>query len=208
MKFSNIKANNNYFLDKCFLEKHYYFLQSNRLKNYFENITSKDLLYKYNIQNMMALPKIKKIIINVSSSIVINDKKFLIPLLLALECISGQKLKITKAKKSIASFKLKKNQYIGCKCTLKNQKMFIFLDKLATILLPRLRDFKGYSIQKLKNPNTYTLGIDNLLLFPELENHFDFFEHIKGLNITIVLSTSNSNKIKDIISSIQIPLTI
>ena len=138
--------------------------------------------------------KIVKLVLNTTSKLVIRDKKLLIPPLAALELISGQKPKRTYSKKSIANFQLRQKQCIGCKITLRGKKMYNFLEKCRTTVLPSIRDFPGfkYRVRNCQARRNLNFGIDNLLIFPELVNHFEFFDHIhiKGMNISIVTSSN------------------
>lgn len=155
-----------------------------------------DLIYKQNLPNIFEIPKIKKITLNFTYKAVINDKKSIIPALVSLQLISGQKLKLTIAHKSIAGFKIRKNQLIGCKADLRNMFLYNFLEKLITIILPRIRNFNGIKIHYLDEKAHVSVGIPEILVFFELENYFEFFELLKGLDITIVTNVKknkNSN---------------
>lgn len=168
----------------------------NRYYMHYKKNVSADFIYKQNLKNLFEIPKIKKIILNVTYKTIINDKKHIIPGLLALELISGQKLKWTNAHKSIAGFKLRKNQIIGCKVSLQNTNMYSFLEKLITIILPRVRNFTGIGANKLNQGAHLSIGLPEILVFSELENYFEFFELLKGIDITIVTNvkkTKNSN---------------
>ncbi|BEI31772.1 ribosomal protein L5 (mitochondrion) [Bryopsis sp. KO-2023] len=129
--------------------------------------------------------KFIKLVLNTSSKSVVRDKKFLIPLLAALELLSGRRPKRTYAKKSVANFQVRKRQCIGCKVTLRGNKMYQFLEKCRITLLPRLRDFQRFPSCSVGCQKSLNFGIDNILIFPELENHFELFEQVKGINISI-----------------------
>ncbi|MCG8405429.1 MAG: 50S ribosomal protein L5 [Phycisphaerales bacterium] len=135
--------------------------------------------------------QIVKLVLNTTSKLVIHDKKLLIPPLAALEFISGQKPKRTYSKKSISNFQLRQKQCIGCKVTLRGKKMYNFLEKCRTAVLPNIRDFPGLNDRALNGQARRNLnfGIDHLFIFPELVNHFEFFDQIKGLNVSIVTSS-------------------
>ena len=180
-------------------------LEKNRYKKYYEQIICSDLLLKHNYKTIMELPSLKKIILNTTSKSYTIDKKNILPVLMALELISGQKAKLTSAKKSIASFKIRENQIIGCKTTLRDLSMFLFLDKLLTVVLPRIRDFSGIEIKNFDNHGNFSLGITNILIFPEIENHFELFEVIRGLNINIVIAAQNKKEALVFYSAFQIP---
>lgn len=166
---------------------------NNRFYIHYKETISYDLILKKNIENLLEIPKLKKIILNTTSKVIVYDKKYIIPGLVALEIISGQKQKITSAHKSISGFKLRENQIIGCKVDLRGELMFHFLEKLITIVLPRVRNFRGIFFKFFDGNGNLNLGLSSLLIFPELENYFEYFEFIRGINITLV--TSN-NKLK------------
>lgn len=154
-----------------------------------------DLIYKQNLTNIFEIPKIKKITLNLTYKTIANDKKSIIPALVSLQLISGQKLKWTIAHKSIAGFKIRKNQIIGCKADLRNIFMYNFLGKLITIILPRIRHFNGIKINYLHETAHLSIGIPEILVFFELENYFEFFEFLKGLDITIVTNVRKAKKL-------------
>ena len=180
----------------------------NRYQWYFQNIASRDLMYKLQFQNINQIPKIEGISLNISTKESILDRKRLLPYIAGLQIISGQKLKRTYAKKSIAGFKLRSGQLLGAAGNLRRHKMYSFLDKLVTIVLPKIRDFQGISspnsqigyevvgkaqyeqtittdiLQKMKVESLNLQGA-SFLLYPELENHYELFESIPGFNITI-----------------------
>lgn len=168
----------------------------NRYHQHYQKTICPDFIYKQNFKNIFEIPKIEKIVLNITSKNIINDKKHIIPALVALELISGQKLKWTSAYKSIATFKLRKKQIIGCKVDLTNTTMYCFLEKLITIVLPRVRDFKGINTKILNKKCHLTLGLSEILNFSELENYFEHFEFLKGIDITIVNSFFFSHKKK------------
>lgn len=185
------KSESNVFL--CKLDEYKSEKNLSRYQTHYKKIICPDLILKMNIQNVFEIPKIEKIILNTSSNRIIADKKHIIPALISLEIISGQKLKYTSAEKSIASFKLRKNQIIGCKVNLQNQFMFDFLEKVVTIILPKIREFSGINMNSFNCYGNLTLGLKEILSFPELENYFDDFQSLKGVDITIV--TKSKKKI-------------
>lgn len=174
--------------------------QNNLLSIYsthYKKTICQDLIYKNNIKNMFTIPKISKITLSVTYKAIVNDKKNLIPGLTSLMLISGKKLKYTFAKKSIAGFKLRQNQIIGCKVSLRNKDMYNFLDKLVMLVLPRIKNFTALNSKKLSNATNANLdlGLNDIFSFPELENYFNFFELINGINVNII-TTSNTYKYK------------
>jgi len=183
-------------------------LNTNRYKLYYSNIICQDLILKQNYNTIFEIPSFKKIILNTTSKHYMNNKKSIISALLGLELITGRKPKLTYAKNSIASFKLRNNQLLGCKVTLRGAALYNFLDLIITIILPRLRDFSKISINSFKKPINYSLGFRNLLIFPELEDHFELFELFKGFNINFIMSSSNISDCSLLSSAFQLPCTL
>lgn len=183
-------------------------LDTNRYKLYYNEIICQDLILKQNYNTILEIPSFKKIVLNTTSKHYIINKKTMISALLGLELITGQKPKLTYAKTSIASFKLRNNQLLGCKVTLRGAALYNFLDLMITIILPRLRDFSGISINSSKKPINYSLGFRNLLIFPELENHFEIFELFKGFNINFIMSSSNIQDCILLSSAFQLPCAL
>ena len=183
------------------------FVKGSLATKYYQQIICHDLLLKQSYGNIMELPSINKIILNTTSNLFVQDKKYILPALVALEFITGQKIKYTSAKKSIATFKIRQNQILGCKITLRNQSMYNFLSKFIIIIAPRVRDFSGIIKKIVHNHIHFTLGIKNLMIFPELENHFELFETCKGLNITLSISTKKANDALLLYSAFQIPIS-
>ena len=119
--------------------------------------------------------------------------------------ITGQKPRLTYVKKSIASFKIRENQLLGCKVTLRGSSLFLFLDLFITIILPRLREFSGISTKSFDKSVNFSLGLSNLMIFPELENHFEFFELFKGLNMNFSIHGSSLDDINLLYTAFQLP---
>ena len=159
---------------------------NNRLYNHYKETIAYDLLLKQNIGNFLEIAQLEKIILNTTSKIIVSDKKNIIPGLIALELLSGQHQKITSAEKSIAGFKLRENQVIGCKVTLRGEKMFNFLEKLITIILPRIRHFNPINFSHFDGKGNLSLGLSPILIIPELESYFEYFESIGGINISLI----------------------
>jgi len=167
---------------------------TNRFYIHYKQTISYDLLLKQNIENILEIFKLEKIILNTTSKVIVSDKKNIIPGLVALELFSGQNQKITSATKSISGFKLRENQVIGCKVTLRGQTMFNFLEKLVTIILPRIRHFNGIDLNLFDGKGNLSLGLSSLLIFPELESYFEYFENIRGINISLITNACLSEK--------------
>ena len=156
----------------------------NRLQTKYENEVRKALLEKYNYSSTMQIPALAKIVINIGVGDATTDSKRLEESVAELAQITGQKPIITKAKKSIATFKVREGQEIGCKVTLRGLRMWDFLDKLVSIALPRVRDFRGVSKNAFDGRGNYTLGIKEQLIFPEIE--YDKVAKVRGMDVVIV----------------------
>lgn len=175
------------------------------IEYYKSNLLFKDLLLKRTVKNVMDHPKIDKILISLTNKeLLTNSNKLFISLML-LKLISGQKPKITKAKKSIAQFKLREGKAIGCKITLRKEMMYFLLDKIIYSLLPQVIEV---NTQKIKtNFNSLSIGIENLSIFPELENQYELLKDAQGLNITLVLKNNVSKTVPlYFFSGIKIPI--
>ena len=155
-----------------------------RLKTKYENEVRKALMEKYNYSSTMQIPGLSKIVVNIGCGDATQDGKRLEEAVSELTQITGQKPIITKAKKSIASFKLREGQEIGCKVTLRGVRMWDFYDKLVSIALPRVRDFRGVSKNAFDGRGNYTLGIKEQLIFPEID--YDKVQKVRGMDIVIV----------------------
>jgi len=174
-----------------------------RLKDmYLADIVPK-LRSDFNYKNVMEVPKITKIVLNMGLGEAIQNIKILDSAALELNAISGQKSVITKAKKSIATFKLRQGMPIGCMVTLRSERMYEFLDKLMNVSLARVRDFKGVSGKAFDGKGNYTLGIKEQLIFPEI--NYDSVDKIKGLNITIVTSAKTDEEGKALLKYMGMP---
>lgn len=178
----------------------------NRLQLHYQHIVCQDLLLKNNYKTIFEIPSFKKIILNTTSSQYVNDKKTIIPSFLALELITGQKIKLATAKRSLAPFKIRENQPIGGKVTLRKNYMYNFLTVFTSLVIPRLRDFRGIKIKSINNVGNLSLGFTQLLLFPQLENHFEYFQNFKGFNINFVTNSKNFQQNYLLYSAFQIPL--
>ena len=155
-----------------------------RLKSRFLNEITPALMQKFNYTSVMQVPKIEKVVINIGMGEAVSNSKVLDVALEELQIISGQKPVVTRAKKSIAGFKLRENMPIGVKVTLRGERMYHFLDKLFNISLPRVRDFQGVSTKAFDGRGNYTLGLKEQLIFPEIE--YDKVDKTRGMDIVIV----------------------
>lgn len=174
-----------------------------RLKEAYQNEVVQKLRTEFNYKNIMEVPRIEKIVINMGLGEAIQNIKILDSAALELSKISGQKAVITKAKKSIASFKLREGMPIGCMVTLRRERMYEFLDRLLNVALARVRDFKGVSGKAFDGKGNYTLGIKEQLIFPEI--NYDEIDKIKGMNITIVTSAKNDEEGKALLKNMGMP---
>ena len=174
-----------------------------RLKDMYQTDIVSKLRADFNYKNVMEVPKIKKIVLNMGLGEAIQNIKILDSAAVELNAISGQKSVITKAKKSIATFKLRQGMPIGCMVTLRREKMYEFLDKLMNVSLARVRDFKGVSGKAFDGKGNYTLGIKEQLIFPEI--NYDSVDKIKGLNITIVTSAKSDEEGKALLKYMGMP---
>ena len=175
----------------------------NRLKEKYLNEIIPSLTSKYNYKTIMEVPKLEKIVINIGVGDATSNSKLLEAAVKELELISGQKPVITKAKKSIAGFKLREGQSIGCKETLRGENMYNFMDKLLSIGLPRVRDFRGVSPKAFDGRGNYTLGIKEQLIFSEIE--YDNVVKVRGMDIVFVTTAKSNEEAYDLLNELGVP---
>ena len=175
----------------------------NRLEEKYKNEVVPSLMEKHNYSTVMLVPKIEKIVVNMGVGDAVANSKMLDAAIEDLEKITGQKAVATTAKKSIASFKLREGHKIGCKVTLRGEKMYNFLDKLISISLPRVRDFRGLSPRSFDGRGNYTIGIKEQLIFPEI--NFDEVVKVRGMDIVIVTTARNNEEAYDLLKELGIP---
>ena len=174
-----------------------------RLKTLYESEIRPQLIKEFNYQNIMEVPRLKHIVLNMGLGEAIQNIKILDNAVEELALIAGQKPVITRAKKSIASFKLRENMPIGCMVTLRRDRMYEFLDKLVHVALPRVRDFRGVSPKSFDGRGNYTLGIREHIIFPEI--NYDKIDKIKGLNITVVTSSKTDEEGRSLLKLLGMP---
>jgi len=162
-----------------------------RLLEKYQKQVVQELIKKFNYKNKLSLPKLQKIVVNMGVGRAVDNKKLIEEATKHLTIITGQKPLVTVAKKAISGFKLRKGQAIGCKVTLRGKRMFEFLDRLISIVLPRIRDFRGISQKSFDGRGNYTLGLTEQIVFPEIS--IDSVEFVQGMDITMVIS-GNSNE--------------
>jgi large subunit ribosomal protein L5 len=174
-----------------------------RLKEQYHSKISPELIEKFGVKNKMAIPRLEKIVINMGVGRATQDKAILEAAVDSLSKISGQKPLITKAKGSVAGFRLREGNEIGCKVTLRGQRMYEFLDRLITIALPRIRDFRGVNPNSFDGHGNYTLGLAEQVVFAEIEA--DKIQHTQGMDITIVTSTANDDQARELLRGFGMP---
>ena len=175
-----------------------------RLKVLYETEIKKSLKTKLGFKNDMAIPKIEKISINMGVGEASQDKGKIDGAVNDLKLISGQQPVITKARKSVAGFKLREGVNVGVKVTLRKQKMYEFLDRLVNIALPRVRDFRGLSKKSFDGKGNYSLGLKEQIVFPEID--YDNLDSLRGMDITIVTSAKNDEQGLELLKSFNLPI--
>ena len=175
----------------------------NRLKEKYKNNIVPELKDKYKYSNVNEVPKLDKIVVNIGCGDASSNSKMLEAAMADLKIITGQEPVATKAKKSIAGFKLRQGQAIGCKVTLRGEKMYNFLDKLISITLPRVRDFRGISNKAFDGRGNYTLGLTEQLIFPEIE--YDSVVKVRGMDIVFVTTAKTNDEAYDLLKGFGMP---
>ena len=174
-----------------------------QLKTFYDETVAPKLKDKFNFTNPMQIPKIEKVVINMGLGEAIHNIKIIDSAVEELKQISGQQPVVTRAKKSIAAFKLREGMPIGCMVTLRKNRMYDFLNKLINVALPRVRDFRGISGKAFDGAGNYSLGIKEQLIFPEID--YDKIDKIKGLNISIVTTAKNNEEGKELLKLMGMP---
>lgn len=175
----------------------------NRLKEKYQNEIVPALVEKFNYSSVMAVPKVEKIVINMGVGDAVSNVKALDRAVEELTQITGQKPLITKAKKSIAGFKLREGMPIGAKVTLRGVRMFEFLDKLVSVSLPRVRDFRGISKKAFDGRGNYTLGVKEQLIFPEID--YDKVDRVRGMDIVVVTTAKTDEEARELLTHMGMP---
>ena len=175
----------------------------NRLREKYNKEVVPKLIDQYNYSSVMEVPKIEKIVINIGVGEAVQNSKLLEAAVKELELITDSKPVVTKAKKSIAGFKLREGQAIGCKVTLRGEKMYNFMDKLISIALPGVRDFRGVSPKAFDGRGNYTLGIKEQMIFAEIE--YDNIVKTRGMDIVFVTTAKTNEEAFDLLNEIGIP---
>ena len=174
-----------------------------RLRELYENEIVGKMTEKFAYKNRMQVPKLHKVVINMAIGEAKDNVKILDSAVRDLEIISGQKAVITKSKKSIANFKLREGMPIGCKVTLRGEKMYEFVDRLINLALPRVRDFRGVNPNAFDGRGNYALGIKEQLIFPEIE--YDKVDKVRGMDIVIVTTANTDEEAKELLTQLGMP---
>src|SRR5690554_291322 len=172
------------------------------LKNYLENVKPA-LMKKFNYKSVMQVPKLEKIVVNMGVGDAIQNSKLIDAAVEDLTQITGQKPVVTRAKKSIAAFKLRQDVAIGCKVTHRGERMYQFFDKLITISLPRVRDFRGLNKNSFDGRGNYTLGVKEQLIFPEI--NYDKVVKVRGMDIVIVTTAKTDEEGRELLTLLGMP---
>ncbi|MFT4415732.1 50S ribosomal protein L5 [Fredinandcohnia humi] len=175
----------------------------NRLKEKFQKEITPALMSKFNYTSVMQVPKIEKIVINMGVGDAVQNSKALDNAVEELAAITGQKPVVTRAKKSIAGFRLREGMPIGAKVTLRGERMYEFLDKLVSISLPRVRDFRGISKKSFDGRGNYTLGVKEQLIFPEID--YDKVSKVRGMDIVIVTTANTDEEARELLTAFGMP---
>lgn len=175
-----------------------------RLREYYRSEVVNKLMEKFGYKSVMEVPKILKITVNMGVGEAVGNKKVMDFAVADMTLITGQKPVVTKAKKSLAGFKIREGWPIGCKVTLRQKRMYEFLDRLITIALPRVRDFRGLNPKSFDGTGNYSLGIQEQLVFPEID--FDKTDGVRGLDICITTSAKTNAEAKALLEAFNLPL--
>jgi large subunit ribosomal protein L5 len=174
-----------------------------RLHSFYKETVVPQLLKEFSYKTVMEVPRIEKITVNMGVGEAVADKKVLDNAVGDMQKIAGQKPVITKTRKSIANFKIRDNYPIGCKVTLRSSRMYEFLDRLVTIAIPRIRDFRGISAKSFDGRGNFNLGVKEQIIFPEIE--YDKIDALRGMNITITTTAKTDAEARALLASFKFP---
>ncbi len=174
-----------------------------RLKQFYRESVVKDLTEKFGYKSVMEVPKLEKITINMGVGDAVADKKVMEHAVGDMEKIAGQKAIVTKAKKSVAAFKIRDDYPVGCKVTLRRERMYEFFDRLVTVAIPRERDFRGLSAKSFDGRGNYNMGVKEQIIFPEID--YDKIDKLRGMNITITTTAKTDEEAKALLSAFNFP---
>ena len=174
-----------------------------RLKDYYKDSVVKAMTEQFGYTSVMQVPRIDKITLNMGVGEAVADKKVMEHAVGDMEKIAGQKAIVTKAKKSVAAFKIRDDYPVGCKVTLRRERMYEFLDRLVTVAIPRIRDFRGISAKSFDGRGNYNMGVKEQIIFPEIE--YDKIDVIRGMNITITTTAKTDEEAKALLAAFSFP---
>lgn len=174
-----------------------------RLKDLYKNEIVDAMMKKFGYKNVMQVPKLDKIVINMGVGEAKDNAKALESAVKDMETIAGQKAVVTKAKKAVANFKIREGMSIGCKVTLRGEKMYEFLDRLVNLALPRVRDFRGVSANSFDGRGNYALGIKEQIIFPEIE--YDKIDKVRGMDVIIVTTAKTDEEARELLTQFNMP---
>lgn len=174
-----------------------------RLKNLYQDDVAAKLKNELGLKNVMEVPRITKITLNMGVGEALSDKKLLENAVTDLEKLSGQKPVVTKARKSIAGFKVREGWPIGCKVTLRHERMWEFLDRLVDVAIPRIRDFRGLSPKSFDGRGNYSMGVREQIIFPEID--YDKVDRVRGLDVTITTTARNNDEGRALLTALGFP---
>ena len=174
-----------------------------RLNDYYKKTVVPQLMKQFSYKSVMEVPRIEKITLNMGVGEAVADKKVMDHAVADMQKIAGQKPVVTKSKKSIAGFKIRENYPVGCKVTLRRDRMFEFMDRLVSVAIPRIRDFRGISGKSFDGRGNYNMGIKEQIVFPEIE--YDKIDALRGMNITIT-TTAKNDEARALLLAFKFPL--
>ncbi len=174
-----------------------------RLRKHYEEVLHPELKKRFNYKNSMQVPQLEKIVVNMGVGDATADNKVINAAARDLAAITGQKPIIIKAKRSVASFKLRKGMPVGCKVTLRGNRMYEFLDRLVTIALPRVRDYRGASAESFDGRGNYALGLKEQIVFPEID--YDKVDEVRGMDVVIVTTANSDEEAKALLAGFKMP---
>lgn len=174
-----------------------------RLKDFYKDTVVKTMTEQFGYKSPMQVPRIEKITLNMGVGEAVADKKVMEHAVGDIEKIAGQKAIVTKAKKSVASFKIRDGYPVGCKVTLRRERMYEFLDRLVTVAIPRIRDFRGISSKSFDGRGNYNMGVKEQIIFPEIE--YDKIDALRGMNITITTTAKTDEEARALLSAFSFP---
>jgi large subunit ribosomal protein L5 len=174
-----------------------------RLKDFYKDTVVKAMTEQFGYKSAMEVPRIEKITLNMGVGEAVADKKVMENAVDDMQKIAGQKPIVTKAKKSVAAFKIRDDYPVGCKVTLRRERMYEFLDRLVTVAIPRIRDFRGISAKSFDGRGNYNMGIKEQIIFPEIE--YDKIDALRGMNITITTTAKTDDEARALLSAFSFP---